>query len=216
MKSCIYCGKALDEQANFCPYCMHTQQAATPAPQIPIKTSYKWVWFIIAAAVLLVGGILATLLLLPTENTPTKDTSDTLQTDQSAYDLHAQFGTLLGKEYESVRDFFGTELAPVTIDPFTELETHYFNGIEIDVMPSTDVIYAFTVDYTQADPPHRYNYRGIDSNASYNDVIKILGLPSDDSGYPYDITYAMEQGYLRVSFDQNTNVTKLFFLFPVE
>ena len=238
MKQCIHCGNPLDEQANFCPYCMKTQQAAAPAPQIQPKKSLKWVWFTVPTALLLIGGILAAFFLLPPkeqeatpeppeqtetapDNTPKPPAEEqtevpTLQTNQSAYDIHAQFGTLLGKNYEEVRSFFGTETAPSTVDSFTELVTHYFHGIEITVLPADGTIYAYTIDYTQADPPHRYNYRGIDSTASYGDVIELLGFPSDDSNYPYDVTYAMEQGYLRVFLGQELKVEKLFFLFPYE
>lgn len=210
MKYCKYCGKILDDQANFCPYCMKQQREPAPAPQIKIKKRFPKGLLFALLGILAAAGILVTVLLLPGKK------QEQRQTQSSAYDLYAQFGDLLGTDLETVQDFFGAELAPATVDQFTGAEAHYFSGIEIDILPSTGKIVAYTIDYEQSDPPHRYNYRGIDGSASYQDVVALLGLPSDDSGYPFEVTYAMKKGYMKFSLDEDLKITKIFALFPLE
>ncbi len=212
MKFCKHCGKALDEQANFCPYCMNRQQEATPAPQIIIKKKFPKPLLFILPGIVAAAIIAGLLLWFP----PRQSNAPARETQSSAYDLKEQFGELLGQDFDAVKGFFGTEQSPSSIDDFTGLVTHNFDDIELDVHPTNGKIYAYTVYYTLSDPPHRYNYRGIDGSATYRDVVDLLGLPSDDSGYPFEVTYAMEQGYLRIFFDEDLTVSKLFALFPYE
>lgn len=230
MKYCKHCGKALDEQANFCPYCMQRQQDPVPAPKIQSKKRNLFFLIGIPAVLLLIGGSLTAWWLWPKEPAPQKEPSpeqETVQTPQepsaptldttaSAYDLNALYDNILGSDFEEIKDAFGPEVSPVSVDPFTEFEVHVFNGIELSVWPQTGRIYSYTVDFNLSDPPHRYNYRGIDSSTTYQQVIGLLGMPSDDSGYPYEITYALEKGYLKIGFDEKTKVSRLFALFPFE
>lgn len=208
MKNCKHCGKPLDEEANFCPYCMKRQSEPVTAPKINVKRRLPKLLLLIP--VLLVAAL--AIWLLPKG----KPDVSVRQTQASAYDIHAQFGDLLGMTLSAVQDFFGSELAPTTLDPFTETETHYFDGIELDVLPRNEKIYGYTIDYGLSDPPHRYNYRGIDSSATYQDVVSLLGLPDGDTGYPYEIVYETQKGYLKIFFDEQLKVTKLYALFPLE
>lgn len=223
MKLCKHCGKELDNEANFCPYCMNRQEQPSAVPQIKIKRRISKTLLYLMIGLVALSAALAALLLIPkskpqdqNENTDAPPSAEALETNSSAYDLYKEFDSLLGADYKEVKSFFGTETAPVTIDPFTEAETHYFNGIEFAVIPATGKIISYIIDYQQSDPPHRYNYRGIDSSATFGQIQALLGPPSDDSGYPFEVTYALEQGYIKFSFDDQLHVTKIYALYPYE
>ena len=227
MKYCKHCGKELDQEANFCPYCMTRQENPSPAPQLKVKKRTPKIAIFSVLGILLAGGVIALLLLFPSEKAvpqpekepqtnQTKEPPSTLETNSSAYDLHQEFDSLLGADFEEVKSFFGSEMAPFTVDPFTEAEIHYFSGIEIAVLPAGGKILSYTVDYQQSDPPHRYNYRGIDHSTTYKEIQSLLGLPYDDSNYPFEVTYAMEQGFMKFSFDDQLHVTKIYAFYPYE
>lgn len=69
MKKCISCGKPLDEQANFCPYCMTKQITETKIKPIPVKKRSKFLplIFIIGASIII--ALVAIILILSKNET---------------------------------------------------------------------------------------------------------------------------------------------------
>ena len=126
----------------------------------------------------------------------------------------------LTRQFSEVQNDFGycisenTEYSPVTDLTYTHYE--YSNGISVSVSDGT--IQGFTIDYGIADNKSQCNYKGVDGNSGYDDVVKKIGSPLDV--YPEDncnvLGYGVKNGFMKIYIDNNTGkVSQIVQFIPI-
>ena len=328
MKACKFCGRELDDEANFCPFCMHKQNIPDAVPTAPRKRSKDGIIIAVSvvAAVAVVAGAFFMLKFKPWKKSGHKpavaasssssvssseqkedyssyegiweayDNGSTELTIESIKDCKMTFtlvktsagsdrfariehieadikdgvapfrftddgwgngGTgkiVLGDDYVVVQTEIGVvtdawynwdismeptqlsrrnlknislESANYLMRQFSEVEkdfgtcmrenteesmevdrvytTHEYSG-GISVAVCDGLVYGFTIDYEATDSKNQCNYKGVDGNSSYEDVVKKLGSPLDVS--PEDnynvLGYGVKNGYMKISIDTYT------------
>lgn len=129
----------------------------------------------------------------------------------------------IGRNIEDVKHDFGMcisqkdEYSEATAITVTVYE--FPGGITIEA--TDNVICGFLVDFSVSENKSRCNYKGVDGNSGYDDVVKKLGTPiynssAGDGTNDIMLGYGISNGYMKIFIDGDTGkVNKIWQFVPL-
>lgn len=135
------------------------------------------------------------------------------------FDFAQQNNNMLGVNLDTVRDEFGEETKESTENNVEGNGTiHTFGELQVET-DSTNNITSYRVNYVD-NTSSIYEFDGISSNSTYNDIVDIMGEPATgDEEYAMqggEIGYGIKGGFIKFVFGDDSTVRSIYTFIPTD